>query len=49
MQLKVLRAPDVEMLVTFQVEVIPPLPFTRTIPGEGEDTKGEKLCGHLVY
>lgn len=49
MQLKVLRAPEVEMLVTFQVEVIPPLPFTRTIPGEGEDTKGEKLCGHLVY
>ena len=49
MQLKVLRAPEVEMLVTFQVAVIPPLPFTRTIPGEGEDTKGEKLCGHLVY
>jgi len=43
MQLKVLRAPELEMLVTFQVEVIPPLSFTRTNPGE-EEKKGEK-CG----
>ena len=48
MQLKVLRAPELEMLVKFQVEVIPPLSFTRTIPGEDEK-KGEKLCGDLVY
>lgn len=46
MQLGVLRAPELEMLVTFQVEVIPPLPFTRTIPREGEDRKEEKMCGH---